>query len=186
MSSRGSLRNPGTKAKRAILAHCPCNVKTRRSRSIKCLSDRSHWCRFEFDVVHHRYLHERVSSGIAEEDYGSELAASVGPYWLARIGSGLGSHTSFFSRSSVRQHPKQYQQHATVELLSSPTVSRRVFGDRLNTRLFIRSPSTGNSGILTFSPGHLRQSALWQPGLSPITLTSYDPKTAFLRFYCPQ
>jgi hypothetical protein len=51
--------------------------------AIKCLSDRSHWCRFEFDVVHHWYLHERVSRGIAEVDYGSELAASAGSYWLA-------------------------------------------------------------------------------------------------------
>jgi hypothetical protein len=41
----------------------------------------------------------------------------------------------------------------------------------------------GNSGLLIFSPDHLRQSA---PELSPITLTSDDPKTDLLRFYCPQ
>lgn len=82
--------------------------------AIKCLSDRSHWCRFEFDVVHHGYLHERVSRGIAEVDYGSELAASAGSYWLPSIGSGLGLHTFFscaYLHDNIQNNTNNVQSH---------------------------------------------------------------------------
>jgi hypothetical protein len=153
--------------------------------ALKRVSGRLVWCGPKYVVVYRRYLRDRGSwKWIAEVRTCGErglLLAFVNRVRVA-VAHFPFSPVLIFTTATSKTIPTT----CDGRTLSSPTVSRRVFGDRLNTRLFIRSPSTGNSGILTFSPGHLRQSALWQPGLSPITLTSYDPKTAFLRFYCPQ